>query len=51
MWYVATRGATEVNSEGGLNFSSDSSALLSKNMDMRNMNVKCSECGNKVHFR
>jgi len=33
----------------GMNFSSDSSTLLSKNMDMRNVDVKCSECGNKDH--
>jgi len=33
----------------GLNFFSNSSTLLSKNMDMRNMDVKCSERGNKGH--
>ena len=33
----------------GLKFSSESSALLSKNMDMKPMDVQCSECGNKGH--
>jgi len=33
----------------GPNFSTDSSALLSSNMQLRSVDMKCPECGNKGH--
>ena len=33
----------------GSNFSTNSSALLSSNMKFKNVDVNCSECGNKGH--